>query len=94
MKCIACGSEALVGGTVKDGSGRGTAVFQLDETAAWKTIFGVGVRPIQAHGCAHCGNLQLAVDFSEKDRLRFQQFEGEQPGLLERIASEMDTSAK
>jgi hypothetical protein len=32
--------------------------------------------------------LQLAVEFNEKDLERYQQFEGEQPGVLERINSE------
>jgi hypothetical protein len=32
--------------------------------------------------------LQLAVEFNEDDLERYQQFEGEQPGVLERINSE------
>ncbi len=88
MKCIACGSEAIVGGTVMDGSSGGKAVFKIDEVPAWKSLFGVGTRSIRAYGCVHCQHLQLAVDFSEKDLSRYQQFEGEQPGVLERIASE------
>lgn len=90
MKCLACGSEALVGGTILDGSSGGGTVFKLDEVSIWKSMFGVGTRKIRAYGCVHCQHLQLAVDFSEKDKLRYQQFEGEQPGLLERLALETD----
>lgn len=86
MKCLACGSESLVGGTIIDSNGGGP-VFKLDDTPVWKSLFGVGTRNIRAFGCVHCQHLQFRVDFSEKDRLRYQQFEGEQPGVLERINS-------
>jgi hypothetical protein len=91
MKCLACGSEALVGGTVMNGSDGGTVVFRIDEVPTWKSMFGVGTRSVRAYGCVHCQHLQLAVDFSEKDLLRYQQFEGEQPGVLERINSGPET---
>ena len=94
MKCLACGSEALVGGTILDGSSGGTTAFRLDEVPIWKSLFGVGTRKIRAYGCVHCQHLQLAVDFSEKDKQRYQQFEGEQPGILERLASETDVREK
>jgi len=51
-------------------------------------MFGADAREIRSYGCVHCGHLQLAVDFTEKDLQRYQQFEGEQPGVLERINSE------
>jgi len=51
-------------------------------------MFGVGSRRIRGYACIHCHHLQLAVDFSEKDLQRYQQFEGEQPGVLERINSD------
>jgi len=60
-------------------------MFMIDETPIWKSMFGVGTRKIRAYGCVHCQNLQFTVDFSEKDVRRYQQFEGEQPGVLERI---------
>ena len=88
MKCTACGSEALVGGTLMDSSDGGKAAFRIDEVPTWKSLFGIGTRPVRAYGCVHCQHLQLAVDFNEKDLLRYQQFEGEQPGVLERINSE------
>ena len=90
MKCLACGSEALVSGTVLDSSSGGKTGFRIDDVPIWKSMFGVGIRTVRAYGCVHCQHLQLAVDFTEKDRLRYQQFEGEQPGVLERINSEPD----
>jgi hypothetical protein len=63
-------------------------VFRIDDVAKWKSLFGIGTRPLRAYGCVHCHHLQLAVDFTEKDLHRYQQFEGEQPGVLERINSE------
>ena len=90
MKCLACGSEAVVGGTIASASDGGKTVFRLDEVPIWKSLFGVGTRNIRAYGCVHCQHLQLVVDFSEEDKLRYQQFEGEQPGILERLATETD----
>ena len=87
MKCLACGSESLVGGTVFDSNGSKLS-FKLDDAPVWKSLFGVGTRGIRALGCVHCGHLQLGVDFTEKDLQKYQQFEGEQPGVLERINSE------
>jgi hypothetical protein len=94
MNCLACGSEAVVGGTLIETSGGGSVAMKLDDVAAWKSMFGVGTRPVRGYGCVHCGHLQLAVDFSEKDKNRYQQFEGEQPGVLERIASENEKTEK
>ena len=94
MKCLACGSEALVGGTVLNNSDGGSVVFKLDDVPVWKSMFGVGTRTVRAYGCVHCQHLQLAVDFNEKDRQRYQQFEGEQPGILERLSSETDKREK
>ena len=89
MKCLACGSGSLVGGTILDSNGS-KPMFKLDDASIWKSLFGVGTRAIRAYGCVHCSHLQLAVDFTEKDRQRYQQFEGEQPGILERLAPESD----
>ncbi len=93
MKCLACGSGSLVGGTVVDSNGS-KPVFKPDDTSAWKSLFGVGTRSIRGYGCVHCGHLQLAVDFTEKDLHRYQQFEGEQPGVLERINSDVRKEAE
>lgn len=91
MNCLACGSSAIVAGTVFDTNG-GSPEFKIDDVSAWKTMFGLGTRKIRAYGCVHCQHLQLAVDFNEKDVQRYQQFEGEQPGVLERINSEPEGS--
>jgi len=51
-------------------------------------MFGTGTRPVRAYGCLRCQHLQLAVEFSEEDLRRYQQFEGQQPGILERLETE------
>jgi hypothetical protein len=81
MKCVVCGSTALVEGTLIDNS----SGFKPKELSHLKSMFGVGTREVRAYGCIHCQHLQLAVSFSEEDAQRYQQFEGEQPGVLERI---------
>jgi hypothetical protein len=88
MKCVACNSVALVEGTLLETSDGSTPVFKLGAVSTWKSMFGVGTRSIRAYGCLHCQHLQLAVNFSDEDLQRYQQFEGEQPDVLERINSE------
>jgi hypothetical protein len=88
MKCVACDSVALVEGTLMETSNGGTTVFKLGAVSVWKSMFGVGTRSIRAYGCIRCHHLQLAVNFSDEDMQRYQHFEGEQPGVLERINSE------
>jgi hypothetical protein len=93
MKCVACGSVALVQGVLRDGSGT-TVFFQPSDAPFLKSIFGIGTRSVRVYGCMHCQHLQLAVEFKESDRERYQQFEGEQPGVLERINSEAKAQDK
>ena len=88
MKCVACGSTAMVAGTLIENSGGGTSTFKPEDVSIWKTMFGIGTRDVRAYGCLHCQHLQLAVDFSDEDLQRYQQFEGEQPDVLERINSD------
>jgi hypothetical protein len=90
MKCVACGSTSLVEGALIDSSGSTTARFKPEDVSTWKSMFGLGVRGVRAYGCVHCHHLQLAVDFGEDDSQRYQQFEGEQPSILERLNSEPD----
>ena len=85
MKCTACGSAALIEGTIRFES---PAQFFPTDTPVLKSIFGVGGRGVRAYGCMHCQNLQLAVEFSGRDLERYQHFEGEQPSVLERISSD------
>lgn len=75
----------MVSGTVLESSSGGSVAFKPDEVSTLKTLFGLGTRKVRAYGCVHCGNLQLAVEFTDKDKKRYQQFEGQQPGVLERI---------
>ena len=89
MKCVACGSEALVPGTVLETTSGSQTVFKFDDVSTLKSMFGIGTRGMRAYGCVHCHHLQLAVDFTEKDLRQYQQFEGEQPSVLERINTEV-----
>ena len=86
MKCIACGSEALIEGTIRDSNGSPVG-FSPCNLPTLKLIFGIGSREVRAYGCIHCQSLQLAVGFNEKDLERYQQFEGQQPDVLERLNS-------
>ena len=86
MKCTACGSSALVEGTLLDANSTGDITFKIGETPFVKRLFGIpDNRRVHAYGCVHCNHLQLGVDFSETDRERYQEFEGQQPDVLERI---------
>lgn len=77
MKCVACGSVALVKGTLMETSGGGTTVFTPEDVSIWRSMFGGGTRNVRAYVCIHCQHLQLAVDLSEEDLQRYQQLEGE-----------------
>lgn len=88
MKCVACGSTALVEGTIIDAYSTSGIMFKPKDTSAWRIMLGSGTRQVRAYGCIHCSHLQLAVEFSDEDFSSYQQFEGEQPGVLERINSE------
>jgi hypothetical protein len=87
MKCTACGSSSLVEGTVIGAGDGSTFGFYPSDMPALKRIFGIGSRAVQAYGCVRCRNLQFTVEFSERDLERYQEFEGEQPDVLERINS-------
>ena len=89
MKCIACGSEAMIEGTVRDNDGGAEVRFYPGNRSLLKQLFfPSGTRKVRAYGCLHCQNLQLGVDFNENDLANYQQFEGEQPDVLERINSD------
>ena len=85
MKCSACGSTALVEGSLMDTGSGGRVGFQPADLSTLKQMFGMGVRKIVSYGCVHCRNLQLTVAFNERDIEKYQEFEGQQPGVLERI---------
>ena len=87
MKCTACGSATLIEGIVRDSMGD-TVRFYPNDLPALKRILYIGAKDVRAYACIHCQNLQFGVDFNESDLERYQQFEGEQPDVLERINSE------
>jgi hypothetical protein len=89
MKCIACGSTAVVEGSLMDTASGGGIRFQPADLSPLKKMFGMGSRSVRAFACIHCRNLQFTVEFNEEDRQRYQEFEGQQPGVLERINSEV-----
>jgi hypothetical protein len=70
-----------------DHSSGGTLGFQPADVSTLKTMFGIGSRKIVSYGCIHCRTLQLTVEFNERDLQKYQEFEGQQPGVLERINS-------
>lgn len=87
MKCTACGSTNLVEGTI-GGYDTTDIPFRPRDTPLLKRMLGTGTRPIRAYGCVRCHHLQLAVGFSEEDSRRYQEFEGQQPSILERLGTE------
>ena len=88
MKCVACGGEGLVGGVLASVTDAGDVCFRLADRSMWSKLLGLGSKTVRAYGCVRCGHLQLAVEFDEKDLRRFLEFEGQQPGVLERINDE------
>jgi hypothetical protein len=87
MKCMACGSTALVEGHLQ-GEDASRIGFQPTDATAFKRMFGLGRRSVRAYGCIRCKHLQFAIEFTEQDLERYLKFEGQQPGVLERISSE------
>jgi hypothetical protein len=85
MECVRCGTTATVEGSLMEMTGGGGVSFLSKDTSFFKNIFGSGTRKITAHACLHCCHLELTVEFTEKDRKRYQEFDGPQPGVLDRI---------
>lgn len=85
MECVRCGATGVVDGSLMDTGGGGGVAFLFKDKSYWKQVFGVGSRKISAQACVHCSHLELFVDFTEKDRQRYSEFDGPQPGVLERI---------
>lgn len=90
MKCLACGSTNLIEGAITDSGGSTGESFKPKDKSSFLAAFGYGVRKILNFACAHCGNLQFVVDFTDEDKQRYARFEGEQPNLLERISRSVD----
>ncbi|HEV7701558.1 MAG TPA: hypothetical protein VGO43_15110 [Pyrinomonadaceae bacterium] len=86
MECVRCGATAILEGSLMEGSSGGSVLFYANDMSYMKRMFSVGSRNIQAYACLHCSHLELMVEFTEKDRKRYQEFEGPQPGVLDRIS--------
>lgn len=86
MKCTACESSALIEGQIITG---GTDLaFSPLAISPLKRAMGIGARKVRAYACLHCHHLQYAVDFTDADRQQYQQFEGQQPSVLERLGAD------
>jgi hypothetical protein len=78
-------AAAIIEGSLLDtGAGGGVAFLSADRSILAR-IFGGGSRSINAYACLHCSHLELTVEFMERDRKRYQEFDGPQPGVLDRI---------
>ena len=86
IECVRCGAAAIIEGSLMDMTGGGGIAFLSKDTSYLKQIFGSGSRKINAYACLHCSHLELMVEFTEQDRKRYQEFDGPQPGLLDRIS--------
>ncbi len=75
----------MIDGSLMEGSSGGNVFFLPRATSYLKRIFGTGTRKIKAFACLHCSHLELMVEFTDKDRKRYQEFDGPQPGVLDRI---------
>lgn len=85
MECVRCGATTVVEGSLMETSGGGGVAFLIKTTSYLKSIFGRGSRKVSAQACLHCSHLELTVEFTDKDRKRYQEFDGPQPDILERI---------
>jgi hypothetical protein len=88
MKCVSCGSTNLVEGTVPV-TPKDNLKFNPGGRTFKDRIF-MGGRKIQAYGCLHCNHLQFSVDFEPGDLERYQEFEGTQPTIIERLEGAKD----
>ena len=92
MNCNSCGSSNVIEGKIINSSDGGDAsLFVSNDKSLYKQIFGIGRNKILSFACVHCGNLQFIVEFSEKDKERYKEFEGQQPSLMERIKGKFET---
>ena len=94
MKCVACGSTSLVEGTLTESGAAEDISFMASGISRLRRVFKIGARPVRAYGCTHCRHLQLAVEFSASDLEEYQQFEGAQPDVLERLGAGAEESGR
>lgn len=88
MECVRCGAMAMIDGSLMEGSGGGDVYFRSNAVSFMKRMFSVDNRKIKAYACLHCSHLELMVEFTDKDRKKYQEFDGPQPGVLDRISNE------
>ena len=86
MECVRCGSTAMLEGSLMEGSSGGEVCFCASEISYMKRMFSIGNRKIKAYACLHCSHLELMVELTDRDRKKYQEFDGPQPGVLDRIA--------
>lgn len=77
MRCNGCGNSSLIEGDFVHSDG-GQTRFSPSGNSNLKKAFGIGSRPVRCYGCPRCGNMQMAIEFSEEDMKKYQSFEGEQ----------------
>jgi hypothetical protein len=75
----------MVDGSLMEGSSGGDVLFCANDISFMKRMFSVGNRKIKAYACLHCSHLELMVEFTDQDRAKYQEFDGPQPGVLDRI---------
>ena len=83
MKCVSCGATNLVEGAVPL-TPKDDLKFNPVGRSLRDRVFMAG-RKVRAYACLHCNHLQFAVDFEAGDLERYQEFEGKQPTVLERL---------
>lgn len=81
MKCTACGGDGMVEGVLFDKAYVSEIGFKASDWSVWSRIFGIGVMPVTAFGCARCGHLQLGVRLSEEMREEHQRFDEAPPSI-------------
>lgn len=83
--CVNCGATAVVDGSLMESGGGSGIAFLSAGRSFFKQIFGAGSRKVAAYACLNCSHLELIVEFTDKDRKEYQNFEGPQPDVIERI---------
>ena len=86
MTCVRCGATAMVDGSLMETSGGGNVHFLINAKSYFKRLLSMDNRKVKAYACLHCSHVELMVEFTEKDRKQYQEFDGPQPGVLDRIS--------
>jgi hypothetical protein len=84
MECVACGSRALVRGTITH-PGMEPVKFSPVDASVIAKCFGVNARALKAVACTHSSQVQLSIDFTEDDLKQYRSFEGDPPTAIEPV---------